>query len=153
MKVGMRIALGLAVFIGAAAIVYYVMSQEWRGTVMLCVLAVSFLYVALVLRGAVRRASVPPTPQTMAEEEVTEAAVQPTIWPFVISLAAVLVVVGAVVAAWVLIPGLILLLGAGVGWMVDIKRQWHPGELHAAAAAGPASPLQGDQHPDQRDRE
>jgi cytochrome c oxidase subunit IV len=153
MKVAMRIALGLAAFVAVAAIVYYLMSSEWRGTVMLSVLAVSFLYVALVLRGAVRGASVPPTPEAMAEEEMAEAAVQPTIWPFVISLAAVLVVVGAVVARWVLIPGLILLLGAGVGWIVDIKRQWHPGELHAAHAAGPASPLQGDQHPDQRDRE
>jgi FtsH-binding integral membrane protein len=154
MKVAMRIAFGLGVFIAVASSVYYVSSEEWRGSVMLLVLALSSLYLGLVFRGALRRASVPATKEAMADEEISEAHVGPTIWPFVISLAALLVVVATVVAAWVMIPGLILLLAAGIGWIVDIRRQWHPSELHAApAAAGDVSALEGDQQPDEADRE
>ena len=155
MKVAMRIAFGLSAFVFVAGVVYYVASDEWRGTVMLIVLAFAVLYLGLVFRGAVRRASLPATPETMAEEEIAEAEVTPTIWPFVISIAAVLIVLGAVVAGWVLIPGLILLAGAGVGWFLDVKHQWHPGELHAAAAAAgrdvPTVP--GERQPDEGDRE
>ena len=150
MKVAMRIAFGLAAFVLVAGVVYYVASNEWRGSVFLVVLACSVTYLGLVFRGAVRRASIAPTPDTMAEEEIAEAEVTPTIWPFVISLGAVLIVLGVVVATWLLIPGVILLGGAGAGWFVDIKRQWHPGELHAAAGRAPSS-LQGQEHPDEGD--
>jgi hypothetical protein len=157
MRVAMRIALGLTVFLLVAGTVYYVASQEWRGSVMLIVLALAVLYIGLVFRGALRRASIPPTPETMTEEEIPEAHVGPTIWPFVVSLAAVLIVIGTVVARWVLIPGVILLIGAGAGWFVDIKNQWHPGELHAvgsgAASGAPGSALHGEEHPDEADRE
>jgi hypothetical protein len=151
----MRIAFGLAAFLIVAGVVYYASSDEWRGSVMLIVLACAVVYVGLVFRAALRRASLPSTPETMVEEEVAEAEVTPTIWPFVISIAAVLIVVGAVVAQWVLIPGLVLLAGAGVGWFLDVKHQWHPGEVHAAAAAGGggALPLRGEEQPDERDRE
>jgi hypothetical protein len=153
-KVVMRIAFGLAAFLLAAGVVYYVASDEWRGSVMLIVLCLAVVYLGLVFRGAVRRASLPATPETMAGEEIAEAEVSPTIWPFVISLAALLIVLGAVIATWVLIPGVILLAGAGAGWFLDIKHQWHPGEVHAAAvAAGRASPLQGEEQPDEADRE
>jgi hypothetical protein len=153
LKVAMRLAFGFAIFLFFAGSVYYAASQEWRGSVMLIVLSASFIYVGLVFRGALRRASIPPTPQTMAEEEVAEAHVGPTIWPFVISIGAVLVVVGAVVATWVLIPGVILLLGSGAGWFLDIKHQWHPGELHAVAAGGATSAPKSEEHPDEADRE
>jgi Cytochrome c oxidase subunit IV len=152
MKVVMRIAFGLAVFILVADVVYYVASDEWRGSIFLLVLACAVTYLGLVFRGAVRRASIAPAPDTMAEEEIAEAEVSPTIWPFVISLAAILVVLGVVVATWLLIPGVILLVGAGAGWFMDIKRQWHPGELHAAAGRTP-SPLQGQEQPDEGDRD
>jgi hypothetical protein len=157
MRVAMRLAFALSLFLLVTGTVYYVASDEWRGTVMLIVLAFAVLYLGLVFRGALKRASVPPTRETMAEEEVAEAHVGPTIWPFVVSLAAVLIVIGAVVAGWVLIPGVILLIGAGAGWFVDIKNQWHPGELHAvgsgAATGSPGSALHGEEHPDEADRE
>jgi fatty acid desaturase len=133
--------------------VYYVSSDEWRGSVMLLVLAASFLYVGFVFRGALRRATVAATSQKMTDEEAPEADIRPTIWPFVISLGALLVIVGVVGARWVLIPGLIVLLASAVGWIVDIERQWHPSELHAAHGAEEASPLEGDQQPDESDRE
>ncbi len=156
MKVGMRIALSLALFLAVAGIVFGITAHEWRGTVLLLVCAVSFTYIGLVLRGAVRRASVPVTKETMAaeEESVESAHIGPTIWPFVFSIAALLLVVGIVGVHWVLIPSGILFFGAGAGWFLDIKRQWHPGALAAAherARGGPASTLEGKQQPDEDD--
>jgi hypothetical protein len=156
MRVAMRIVLALAIFILVAGVVYLVSSSEWRGGAMLIVLAIALTYLALVFRGALRRASVPATPQTMEEEELPEAHIGPTIWPFVFSLAAVLLVVGLVGLHWIVIPGVILLVGAAAGWFLDIKHQWHPGELHAAGAGAgsePASPFHGEQHRDEADRE
>jgi FtsH-binding integral membrane protein len=152
----MGIALGLAVFLGVAGIVYAATAYEWRGTILLIVCAVAFLYVGLVLRGAVRRASVPVTRESMAAEEaaVESEHIGPTIWPFVVSVAALLLVVGVVGFHWVLIPGAVLFLGAGAGWFLDIKRQWTPdhpptGPEHVSPGA---SALQGEQQPDDHDR-
>jgi hypothetical protein len=152
MRVAMRMAFGFAAFLLVAGVVYYASSQEWRGSVMLIVLAISFLYVALVFRGALRRASAAATPQAMAEEEL-EAVVGPTIWPFVISVAAILVVVGAVVVRWVLIPGAILLIGSAAGWFGDIRQQWRPGVAHAASIGHTGSAAKGKEHADEADRE
>jgi hypothetical protein len=152
MTVAMRIAFGFAAFLLVAGTVYYASSQEWRGSVMLIVLSISFLYAGLIFRGALRRASAAATPQAMAEEEL-EPVVGPTIWPFVISLAAILVVVGAVVVRWVLIPGVILLIGSAVGWFGDIRQQWRPGVAHAATAGHAGSAAKGKEHADEADRE
>ena len=153
MSVGMRIALGLGLFLAVTGIVFAVTAHEWRGTVLLLVCAVSFTYVGLVLRGAMRRASVPATRETMAQEEaaVESEHIGPTIWPFVFSIAALLLVVGVVGIRWVLIPSGILFLGAGVGWFLDIKRQRHPGTLAAypqQPSIGGVSALQHEQQPD-----
>jgi hypothetical protein len=75
-----------------------------------------------------------------------------SIWPFVFSIAAVFLVVGVVGVWWVLIPGAVLFLGAAAGWFMDIKRQWHAGDLSAShAAAGSPSGLEREQQPDQHD--
>ncbi len=158
MKTGMRIAFGLAIFLAVAALVYWVTSDEWRGSMLLAVDAAAFAYVGLVFRGAVRRAAVPATPEAMAAEElpVQEAHVGPSIWPFVASIGAVLLVIGAVGEHWVVIPGVILFLGTIIGWLLDVEHQTHPGEVRAAhldASAGERSPLEGQEHPEERDRE
>jgi FtsH-binding integral membrane protein len=92
MRVGMRIALSFALFLAVTGTVYAVSSHERRGTVLLLVCATSFLYVGFVLRGALRRASVPDTKETMAPEELSVESehIGPTIWPFVFSIAALL---------------------------------------------------------------
>jgi hypothetical protein len=149
----MRIAQGLGLFLAVTGVVYALTAYEWRGTVLLLVCAASFTYVGLVLRGAVRQASVPVTKETTAPEQlaVESAHIGPTIWPFVLSVAALLLVVGLVGAHWVLIPAGILFVGAGAGWFFDIKRQWHPGEL--AAAHGPAMPGGGSALEDEHQRD
>jgi hypothetical protein len=140
MRVAMRVVLGLATFIGVAGLVYLFTSYEWRGSVMLLVLAVAFVYVGLVLRGAFRRASVPATPEAMATEGVTVESehIGPTIWPFVFSIAALLLVIGIVGIHWVIVPGAIVFLGAAAGWFSDIRRQ-HRREPHGPEH-GPGSP-------------
>ncbi len=153
MRVGMRIALGLAAFLAVAGAVLGATAHEWRGTVLLMVCAVAFLYVGLVLWATVRRASVPITKETMAAEELSlePEHIGPTIWPFVFSIAALLLVVGVVAFHWILIPSGILLLGAGAGWFLDIKRQRHPGELAAAhdqAQSGGGLAFERKQQPD-----
>jgi Cytochrome c oxidase subunit IV len=132
MNVGMRIALALALFMAVAGTVYALTAHEWRGAVLLLVLAVAFLYVGLVLRGAVRRGAVPVTEETMAEEgaSVESEHIGPTIWPFVFSVAALLLVIGIVGARWVIVPGALVFVGAAVGWFSDIRRQHQP--AHAA---------------------
>ena len=153
MRVGMRIALGLGLFLAVTGIVFAATAHEWRGTVLLLVCSVSFTYVGLVLRGAMRTASVPVTREAMAQEQETVESehIGPTIWPFVFSIAALLLVIGVVGVRWVLIPAGILFLGAGVGWFLDIKRQWHPGELaahHQQPSTSGVSALQDKQQPD-----
>jgi hypothetical protein len=150
MKVVMRISFGFAAFLLVAGVAYYASSQEWRGSVMLIVLAISFLYVGLVFRGAARRASVPATAHTAEEPE---PVVGPTIWPFVISVAAILVVVGAVAVRWILIPGVILFIGSAVGWFGDIRAQWRPSLAHAPIGGDGPSPAKREEQPDDPDRE
>jgi hypothetical protein len=137
MNVGMRIALALALFMAIAGTVYALTAYEWRGAVLLLVLAVAFLYVGLVLRAAVRRAAVPVTQETIAEEgtSVESEHIGPTIWPFVFSIAALLLVIGIVGIRWIVIPGAIVFLAAAAGWFSDIRRQ-HRSPPHAAERGG-----------------
>jgi hypothetical protein len=154
MKLMTRIALSLGLFLAVAGIVLAIAAQEWRGVVLLLVCAVAISYVGLVLRGAVRRAAVPVTPETMAPEQlaVESEVMGGSIWPFVFSVAAVFLVVGVVGVRWVLIPGAVLFVGAAAGWFLDIKRQWHAGELSAGhATAGTSSGLEHEQQPDHHD--
>ncbi len=154
MRVGMWIGLGLALFLAIAGTVYATTAHEARGAVLLLVCAVAFLYVGLVLRGAFRRASAPRIEGTEAEEQlpVEPEHIEPTIWPFVFSIAALLLVVGVVGIHWVLVPGAVLFLGAGAGWFLDIKRQKRHHEPAAKDQAGGVSALEGEQYTDHDDR-
>jgi Cytochrome c oxidase subunit IV len=149
MNVGMRIALALALFMAVAGTVYASTAREWRGAVLLLVLAVAFLYVGLVLRGAVRRASVPVSQETTAEEgaSVGSEHIGPTIWPFVFSVAALLLVIGIVGVRWIIVPGAIVFVAAAAGWFSDIRRQHQssshrPGQASGSARETPAAPAE-----------
>ena len=122
-----RIALGLALFLGTAGIVYGVTSSEYVGTVLFLVASAAFAYIGLFVRRTVRVAARETAAAERAEEE---PHVTPTIWPFVFSLAGVGLVLGAVVSRWVLVIGGALFVAAGVGWFADISRQWGEGRRH-----------------------
>jgi hypothetical protein len=126
MTIFSRVALGLAVFLGAAGLVYATTSKELVGGLLLPLAAAGFAYIGLYVRRAVRVAAREPGP-TEPEEE---PHVAPTIWPFVFSLAGVGLVLGAVVSRWVLVIGGVLFVAAGVGWFADVGRQWAHGRDH-----------------------
>ncbi len=141
MRVGMRIGFGIALALLAAGIVYAFTAHEREGAVLLLLCAVAFAYVGLVLRRAVRAPASPeessgparPAGQHSGEPETVE----PSIWPFVFSVAALALVVGVVGAHWVLIPGGIVFVGAAAGWFTDIGRQRRAGAVaHAGSGSG-----------------
>jgi Cytochrome c oxidase subunit IV len=129
MRLATRILLGLAGFLLLATVVYTVLgrgrpTRDPAGGVLMLIAAVAFCYTGLVLRGATRRArreaQRPPAP---GPRGATLAHVRPTIWPFAFSVAALVLVVGLVVASRVLLPvGLVLVAAAIGGWFVEVGR-------------------------------
>ncbi len=119
-----RTMVWLAVFLLVDSAVYMATSYEWTGGLLIASTAIAFAYVALVLRGAVRRAAneaeAAPSEQVGAVEL---DHVGPTIWPAGFAVAAMILVSGAVVARWLLIPGGIVFVAAAVGWARDIRHQ------------------------------
>jgi Cytochrome c oxidase subunit IV len=130
MRLATRILFGLGGFLALAAAVYWVMSYQGAGRdpagpALMGIAAVAFGYTGLVLRAAVRRADREAAPEhpTPGPRGATAAHVPPTIWPFAFSVAALVLVIGAVVASRVLVPlGLALFAAAAVGWFADVRR-------------------------------
>ncbi len=119
-----RIALGLAVFLGVAGIAYTVTAHEYVGAPLLLIASACFAYVGSYVRRAIRAsAGEAGEPAGVAEEP----HVGPTIWPFVFSLAAVGLALGATVSPWLLLVGAVLFVSAAMGWFMDVGRQWGHG--------------------------
>ncbi len=117
-----RIWLGLAIFLVIAGAVYGITSHELAGAPLLLVAAVTFCYLGLVALSAVRRAA-RSQPEEAGGEEAEEPHVPPTIWPFMFSIAAVTIGVGAVVSRWLLGAGVVLFALSALGWLRDVRRQ------------------------------
>jgi hypothetical protein len=68
-----------------------------------------------------------------------EPHVGPTIWPLVFALSMVPLVVGALGSRWLLVVGGAVFVVAGVGWLLDVQRQWqtHYGGQGAHPVQGP----------------
>src|SRR5829696_8315697 len=132
MQLATRILFALSGFLLLAAAVYWTMSytgtaqnRDPPGPALLAVAAVGFGYTGLVLWAAARRADREAAAEQTAPgpKGATMAHVPPTIWPFAFSIAALALVVGAVVAARILVPlGLALFAAAAVGWFADVRR-------------------------------
>jgi hypothetical protein len=118
-----RIALGLALFLGGAGVVYGFTGHEFVGTPLLLIASACFAYLGIFARRAVRAAAAEPG-QGDHLLEMAEPHVGPTIWPFVFSLAGVGLTLGAIVSRWLLIVGAALFAAAAVGWFVEVARQW-----------------------------
>ena len=131
MRVASKVAFFLSVFLLGAAGVYWFTAYEPMGASMLLVSSVGFGYISLVTRGAARRAERPAGGQQEAAIEQAEVDVEeniaPTIWPFGFSLAAVALVLGVVLAKWLLVLGALLFIASAAGWFNDVRRQHaHP---------------------------
>jgi Cytochrome c oxidase subunit IV len=132
MRLATRLLLALAGFLALAAAVYWWMTyrgtplhRDAGGPALLLVAGIAFGYVGLVLRAAVRRAD---QQERAAAGPVAHGHVPPTIWPLGFAGAALLLVVGAVVATRLLVPlGLALVAAAAAGWSADVRHSRHGG--------------------------
>ncbi len=146
MKITARVALGLSAFLLAAGLVYAFTSYERQGTLQLLVTTAAFGYVGFILWGAARKAERVPaeeTPSALHEQGIEEDVVAATIWPFGFSLAAIGIVLGVVVAHWLLIVGGVLFAASVLGWMREVRRQ-HASTEHRAASPADGVPAAGD---------
>jgi hypothetical protein len=124
-KVAALVVFRLAAFLAAAGLVYVVTAREPAGGSLILAAAAAFIYVGLILRAAVREAD-STTREGKGDGEgrhEEDVHVGPTIWPFAFSLAAIGLVLGIVVARWLLIAGGAVFLASTVGWFVDVRRQ------------------------------
>ncbi len=119
MSVFGRIALGLAAFLIVAGLVYGITSHEWMGAMLFVLAAAGFAFIGVFVRHSVREAA---AAETDASHE--EPHVGPTIWPFVLAVGAFGLVLGAAVSPWVAVVGAALFVVAGIGWFLDVGRQW-----------------------------
>ena len=126
MSVLARIALGLAVFLGAAGVVYGFTGHEFVGTPLLLIASACFAYVGIFVRRAMRAALTEPVDGD-GGPDVAEPHIGPTIWPFVLSLGGVALALGAIVSTWLLVVGGALFVAAAAGWFLDVSRQWGHG--------------------------
>ncbi len=125
MRSSIRLWFALAAFLALAGAVLTVTagSSARQGSVLLFTCAAAALYIGLAIRHSERRFA-----RGQEPEEPEEPEVSGSIWPFVVSIAFVFVVIGAVGIRWVLVIGVIVLVVAGVGWFNDIQRQRLPHE-------------------------
>jgi hypothetical protein len=116
--------LGLAAFLLPAGIVYGFTSHEVAGAPLLIVAATAFSYLGIVARSQGRR------PKEGLEGEAPAEPllhVPPTIWPFAFSITGLVLVIGFVVAPWLVVLGVVLFAVSAAGWLSDVAR----GHRHA----------------------
>ena len=120
-----KIMLRIGLYLLVAAVIYGITAHEEVGGVLLAVAALTFGYLAFVIRTAVRGVEkVAPEERGDAEEAVIEMAhVGPTIWPFIFSIAAIILGFGIALTRWLLPVGGVLFIAAAVGWFLDIRGQ------------------------------
>jgi hypothetical protein len=115
------IYLGTAVFLLVTAVVYWYLSYEQAGTVMLGLGGVLGLIVAgwLWFRWRGRPAGEPETPAEVAEAWAPHASG----WPFWIGLGGATAAAGLAMTPWLIAPGAMVLVVGLVGWIGQSRRR------------------------------
>ena len=131
MKIVSRVAFFLSIFLIVDAAVYWLTAHEPTGASLLLIASIAFGYISLITRGAARRAERAVAGEQHAAleqvEEDMEENIAPTIWPLGFSLAALALVLGVVLARWLLAVGGALFVASAAGWFNDVRRQHgHP---------------------------
>lgn len=111
------LALGAAVAVMAG--VYWFTSYEDAGTAMLVLAACLALFVGLYLALTARRA----TAQGLEEADPEPYLPHASAWPFFIGVAALVTANGLALGLWALVPGLIGLAAALVGYAGQSRRR------------------------------
>jgi hypothetical protein len=115
MNPAFRVCIGLAAFLGVAAIVYwFTSSYEPAGSILLGIAAITFGFLALVLRSASRR-----TPEEQAEEELQ---IGPTIWPLGFAVSGAVIAIGVIESPWVVVVGVLGFALCAGGWLRAVAR-------------------------------
>jgi Cytochrome c oxidase subunit IV len=109
-----RVCIGLGAFLAVAAIVYGFTSHEPAGTILLAIAAITFGFLALVLRSASRR-----TPEEQAEEELQ---IGPTIWPLGFAVSGAMIAIGVIESPWVVVVGALGFAVCAWGWLRAVTR-------------------------------
>lgn len=127
MKHEYHLALGTAVFLGIAGIIYFAWSGEFSGTVMLagggCAYAIMFGFLLLV---TLRRHHIPRAedrPDADQEDGAGEISFFPgnSIWPAAMGIASVSLAIGLAFGTWFWAIGGALLIGAIIGFAVEAE--------------------------------
>ncbi|MGH2755591.1 MAG: hypothetical protein ACRDLB_14335 [Actinomycetota bacterium] len=141
-----RFFLRISLYTGLITAVYWFVSYEWSGTVMLAFLFGSAVFFVSIVSLLVRTANAPvernaPAPRRLAGALKAvvgfedDPAVEPqapleieedrfptaSIWPLVLSVGVLLVGLGLVYGAWLWIPGAGLLVASGLGWATQLS--------------------------------
>jgi hypothetical protein len=122
-RVQFGVYLGTGLFLVAAAVVYWIFSEEGAGTVMLTLAGVLALTIAGWLGVQLRRpapAAVAPTtdPHMAAADEWLPHA---SVWPLWIGAGGTVAAMGAALSRWLLVPGALVLLVGVVGWALQSR--------------------------------
>jgi hypothetical protein len=127
MKIEWNLALGTAAFLGVAALIYWIWSGEFSGTVLLGFggAAYSILFGYLLLQ-AFRRQHIPRV-EDRADANPSDGEGEisffpgNSIWPAAMGLGAVFLVVGLVFGKWFWVIGGAIFLGAIIGFAVEAE--------------------------------
>jgi len=114
-KTASTICFGLAIFLGAAGLIYLFTAHEYSGATDLLIASVTFAFLGVVLRVAERRA---PT-EAPGEEELH---IGPTIWPLGFAASGAVVAIGLIVGPAILVVGVVACAVCAGGWMRDVAR-------------------------------
>ena len=139
-----RFFLRTALYTGLIAAIYWFVSYEWAGTVLLIFLFGSAIFFVAVTTALVRTARLQragesgrgvggalralvgfedePGPEPQAPLEIAEDRF-PTrsIWPLASSVATALVALGLIYGPWLWIPGAGLLIASGLAWATQLR--------------------------------
>lgn len=128
MKREWHTTVGAAVFLGITCALYWFLSYEDAGTVMLLFGAAAYLMLGgyIVLQWT-RRARLP-RPEDKEDGDMADGAGEPlgffpaaSIWPAGIGLGAILVAIGLIWGTWYIVIGMIVLMGAIIGLAVEAE--------------------------------
>lgn len=127
MKHEWHLALGTAIFLAIVAIIYWAWSGEYSGTVMLgfggVAYAILFGFMLIVWLRRHGKPRVEDRPDANPEDGAGEIAFFPgnSMWPAAMGIAAISLAIGLAFGKWFWAIGLILLIGALIGFTVEAE--------------------------------
>jgi hypothetical protein len=128
MKEEARVFLRTALYALGVALVYWFVSYEVAGTVMLAVLGIAAASLTMMLpTGRSRPAQMARGLVTLGDDDDPALEIEETplpvlsLQPLFVAMGAVTVALGLVFGAWLWLPGILIVLGSGWRWLTEIS--------------------------------